>query len=91
MISSWAKTLKWVKHKVDIAYQSKKIHMKLWDKFFKDDFKLSKDLKMGEARAIILVTLVIWKSDTIYQSHECMWKLFQIGQNFKMGQAWGVI
>ena len=36
--------------------------MKLWNKFFKDDFKLGKDFKMGEVGAIILVAFVIWKS-----------------------------
>ena len=59
MISSWEKTLKWAKHKVGMAYQSKKHMWKVWHKFFKDNLRLGKDFKIGEAGAI---NFVIWKS-----------------------------
>ena len=38
------------------------MHVKQWDKFFKYDFKLGEDFKIGRAQTIILIVFLIQKS-----------------------------
>ena len=82
VIPSWEKTLKWVKHEVDMAYQSKKYMGNYETSFLTMISRLAKTLKWVKQKQLFWSFLF----DIAYQSHEYMWKLWE--KYFKMISSW---